>query len=39
MKVPTDKKRQWLWFATLWCGGLMATFILSYLVRWLIKVT
>jgi hypothetical protein len=36
MKAHTDKKRQWLWFAALWCGGLAATFLLSYIVRWLI---
>ena len=37
MKALKKKKRQWLWFAALWCGGLIAVFILSYLVRWLIK--
>jgi hypothetical protein len=36
MKAPINKKRQWLWFAALWCSGLMATFLLSYLVRWLV---
>jgi hypothetical protein len=36
MKALTDKQRQWLWFAALWCGGLTATFFLSYLVRWLV---
>jgi hypothetical protein len=36
MKALTEKKRQWLWFAALWCGGLITTFLLSYLARWLI---
>ena len=39
MKALTEKKRQWLWFAALWCGGLFAAFLLSYLVRWLISNT
>ncbi len=40
MKALTNnKKRQWLWFAALWCGGLMAAFVLSYVVRWLIANT
>ena len=36
MKALTEKKRQWLWFAALWCGGLITAFLLSYLARWLI---
>ena len=39
MKASTDKKRQWLWFAALWCVGVMSAFFLSYLVRWLIQIT
>jgi len=39
MKALTEKQRQWLWFATLWCGGLLAAFLLSYLARWLILTT
>ena len=35
MNLPTDKKRQWLWFVFLWCGGLLATLALSYGYRWL----
>ena len=35
MKKPTKKQRQWLWFVGLWCGGLIAVFLLSYLIRWL----
>jgi hypothetical protein len=38
MKALTDKQRQWLWFATLWCGGLTAFMLLSYLARWLISI-
>jgi len=37
MKALTDKQRQWLWFAVLWCGGLIAALLLSYLVRSLIS--
>jgi uncharacterized membrane protein len=36
MNRLTERQRQWLWFAALWCGGLMAVFLLSYLARWLI---
>ncbi len=39
MKALTEKQRQWLWFAALWCGGLIAAFVLSYLVRLLIART
>jgi hypothetical protein len=39
MKALTEKQRQWLWFAALWCGGLIAVFLLAYLSRWLISVT
>jgi hypothetical protein len=39
MKAPTEKQRQWLWFAALWSGGLIAAFLLSYLARWLISIT
>ena len=36
MNRITEKKRQWLWFAALWCGGLAATLALSYLLRWIV---
>jgi hypothetical protein len=36
MKVPTSGQRQWLWFAALWCAGLMAACVLAYTARWLI---
>ena len=39
MKALTEKKRQWLWFVVLWCGGLVGVFMLSYFVRWLISNT
>jgi uncharacterized membrane protein len=39
MKALTDKQRQWLWFAALWCGGLSAVFLLASLARWLISIT
>ena len=38
MKALTEKQRQWLWFATLWCGGLTAAFVLAYLARGLITI-
>ncbi len=39
MKALTEKRRQWLWFTALWCGGLIAVFLLAYLARWLISIT
>jgi len=39
MKAFTEKQRQWLWFAALWCGGLLAALLLSYLIRLLIANT
>jgi hypothetical protein len=39
MKALTEKQRQWLWFAALWCGGFIAVLLLSYSVRWLIAIT
>jgi hypothetical protein len=36
MKAPIKKQRQWLWFAALWCGGLLTTLGLSYLFRWIV---
>jgi len=38
MKALTEIKRQWLWFAALWCGGLMATALMAYLFRWVISI-
>jgi hypothetical protein len=36
MKAPTDRRRQWAWFAALWASGALAAFALAYLARWLI---
>jgi hypothetical protein len=36
MKAFTDKQRQWLWFGALWCGGIVAAFLLAALARWII---
>jgi len=36
MKVPTDGRKQWVWFAVLWCGGLAAALLLAYAARWLV---
>jgi hypothetical protein len=38
MKALTEKQRQWLWFAALWCGGLLAASVLACLARWLISI-
>jgi hypothetical protein len=38
MKALTEKQRQWLWFVALWCGGLIATLLLTYLARWVISI-
>jgi len=37
MKALTEKQRQWLWFALLWCGGLAATLLLAGLARWVVS--
>ncbi len=36
MKAFTRKQQEWLWFALLWCGGLMATGLLAFLVRMIV---
>jgi hypothetical protein len=38
MKALTEKQGQWVWFAALWCGGLIAAFLLAYLARELISI-
>jgi hypothetical protein len=35
--LTENKKRQWLWFAMLWCGGLVATLVLSYGFKWIVS--
>ncbi len=37
MKPLTRKQRQWCWFVGLWCGGLVMTLLLSYSIRWIIR--
>lgn len=32
-----DKKRQWLWFLALWCGGLLSVAALSYALKLFLK--
>lgn len=29
----TGKQKQWLWFVVLWCGGLLAVFALSGVIK------
>lgn len=36
MKSITEKKKQWMWFAALWGGGLAATALLAYTIRWVV---
>jgi len=36
MNPLTEKKRQWLWFAVLWCGSLVAVLTFSYFYKWLV---
>ena len=38
MKALTEIRRQWLWFAVLWFGGLSTTILLAYLVRWMVSI-
>lgn len=38
MRAPTKRQRQWIWFAVLWCSGLSAAFLLSFLVRWVLSI-
>jgi hypothetical protein len=35
MKPFTDKQKQWLWFAALWCAGVAGAFVLAQATRWL----
>ena len=37
MRPFTDRQKQWLWFAGLWCLGFFATALLAYGVRWLVR--
>jgi len=37
MKACTEKQRQWLWFAALWCGGIAAALLLAAMIRWLLQ--
>jgi|MudIll2142460700_1097286.scaffolds.fasta_scaffold124470_1 hypothetical protein len=38
MKAPTEKQRQWLWFVLLWCGGIIGTLLLTYAIRFMIRI-
>ncbi len=37
MKARTERWTQWLWFAALWCGGLLAAAALALLTRWVVR--
>lgn len=36
-EVLPSRKKQWLWFAGLWLGGLCAVLLLSALIKLLFK--
>jgi uncharacterized membrane protein len=38
MKPFTKKKRQWAWFIGLWCGGLSAVLLMSYIIKWMMRI-
>ena len=38
MKAPTEKQRQWLWFVLLWCAGMIGTLLLTYSIRFVIRI-
>lgn len=31
------KVKEWLWFATLWCAGLITVLVMAYPIKWLMK--
>lgn len=33
MHKLSRRQRQWVWFVTLWCAGLMAVAALSYAIK------
>lgn len=37
MKPPTDNLKQWLWFAALWCGGLVSFALIAAITRWVVR--
>lgn len=37
MKECTNKKRQWLWFIVLWLGGLGSIFLLSTIIKMIMR--
>jgi hypothetical protein len=38
MKALTEKQQEWLWFVLLWCGGLLSTGLLAFLVRTVVSI-
>jgi hypothetical protein len=36
MKASTERRKQWLWFTLLWCGGILAALLLSFLTKWVV---
>ncbi len=34
MRQPiSEKKKQWLWFVALWCGGFATLFVISLMIK------
>ncbi len=39
MSQPTnDKRKQWIWFIALWCGGLLSVFTLSLFIKLIMNI-
>lgn len=42
MSQPTDprseKRKQWMWFIALWCGGFAAVLTLSMIIKLIMKI-
>lgn len=34
----SEKKKQWLWFVSLWCGGLATVSAMGYVIKWMMGV-
>ncbi len=39
MKPFTKKQQQWAWFIGLWCSGLTALLLLSFIIRWMMRIS
>ena len=39
MKRLTKKQTQWAWFIALWCSGLTTVLVVSYVVKWMMRIS